>query len=117
MPEDAFIGVIGYAVILAVALFESRVLVAAARRERLKTRIVVRIAADQPNLTTAADLAHVLHVDVDSPHLDRALSALRAEGAIKAYMADGSDTYVTARGNAVGPLHYLLKSAEDGPDE
>lgn len=112
MSEDAFVGVIGYAVILAVALFESRVLVVAARRERLKTRIVVSIGADQPNLTTAADLARVLGVDVDSPQLNRALSELRAEGAIKAYMADGPDTYVTARGNVVGPLHYRLKRAE-----
>lgn len=109
MSEDAVVGVIGYAVILAVALWESRVLVATARRERLKTRIVVAIGSNPAGMPTAADLAWDLRVDVDSPQLGKALAELRAEGAIKAYMEDGPDTYVTARGNVVGPLHYLLR--------
>lgn len=112
MSENVVVGIIGYAVVLTVALFESRVLVAAARRERLKTRIVVCIGANPAGLPTATDLARKLGVDMDSGRLVRALAELRNEGAIKAYMADGPDTYVTARGNVVGPLHYQLRRAE-----
>jgi hypothetical protein len=109
MSEEAVVGIIGYVVILAVAVFGSRMLLAAARRERLKTRIVVRIGADPAGMPTAADLADGLRIDVDSAQLAKALAELRAEGFIKAYMADGPDAYVTARGNVVGPLHYRLK--------